>query len=118
MKKPAVGIEAASAESLVGLLAGRLNRHVLWDFLFVFAPPLFAFGYVAIIVNHLALISRETLILAVGSALGITLLLGILRYRLKSPPVPTTARLIDERVEGKDRFVTLATIDPSLYPSV
>jgi len=117
MKKPAVGIEAASAESLVGLLAGRLNRHVLWDFLFVFAPPLFAFGYVAIIVNHLALISRETLILAVGSALGITLLLGILRYRLKSPPVPTTARLIDERVEGKDRFVTLATIDPSLYSS-
>lgn len=109
--------ETVAPEELPGRLAGRLHRHVLWDFLFVVVPPLLAFSYFVFVLNYLALISREALFVIAAVILGITSFLGFLRYRLKSPPVLWTARLIDERVEGKDRFVTLATIDPSSYSS-
>lgn len=104
-------------ERVVDRLLNHLKRHALWDSLLIFFPPLVVFSYLNIFLYSSAWINQETLIFASGTVLGITLLLGILRHRSMAPSVRLAARLIDARVEGKDRFITLATMDPSFCPS-
>ena len=104
-------------EKLVDHLLSLLKRHVLWDSLLELFPPLLVFFYLAIFLYDPAWTTPGTLILAGAMVLGVALLIGILRHRPAALSVCFAARLIDERVEGKDRFVTLATLDPSFRPS-
>ena len=104
-------------EKLVDRLRSHLKRHALWDSLLIFFPPILVFSYLMVFLYRSRLIAQETVIFASATALGIALLMGISRHHSMAHLVRLAARLIDDRVEGKDRFVTLATIDPSFYPS-
>ncbi|MFQ5904519.1 MAG: hypothetical protein ACE5JO_12610, partial [Candidatus Binatia bacterium] len=98
-------------------LLNHLKRHALWDSLLKFFPPLLVFSYLAIFLYDPAWMTPEALILAGGALLGVGLIIEILRHRPKAPSVRFAARLVDDRVEGEDRFVTLATLDSSFHPS-
>lgn len=102
-------------EGLVDHLVRRLRRHDLWDSLSVFFPPLIAFFYLEIFFFTRDFIGVETLIFSLAGGLGVALAL-LFRRGWTAPSKRFAARLIDERVGGKDRFVTLATINPLLCP--
>lgn len=106
-----------SPERLVGRLVSHLKRHALWDSLLLCIPPFLVFSLLAIFLDQSAWSARGPLILAGAAVLGMALLLGLWRFRAAAPSVRVAARLIDERVEGKDRFITLATVDPSVCPA-
>ncbi|MBI2351922.1 MAG: hypothetical protein HYV00_10700 [Deltaproteobacteria bacterium] len=103
-------------ETFVVRLASHLKRHALWDALLWFFPPLLVFSSIVIFLYHSAWVGRETLIVAGAPFVGLALLMGFLRFRAVAHSRRAAAHLIDERVEGKDRFITLATIQPSLCP--
>ncbi len=103
-------------ETLVVRLASHLKRHALWDALLWFFPPLLVFSSIAVFLYHSAWVGRETLVAAGAPFVGLALLAGFLRFRAVAPSRRAAAHLIDERVGGKDRFITLATIQPSLCP--
>ncbi len=103
-------------EKLVDRLLVRLKRHALRDSLFSYFPPLIVFTYIVGVLYLFALITLQTLIIAGAAVLVVALLITILRPRPNALSLPLAARMVDRRVEGKDRFVTLATIDPSMHP--
>jgi len=103
-------------EKLVDRLLVRLKRHALRDSLFSYFPPLIVFSYIAGFLYSFALITLQTLIIVAAAVLVVALLITILRPRPNALSLPLAARMVDRRVEGKDRFVTLATIDPSMHP--
>lgn len=114
----------SSSEKELGLpeialdqLLGRLRRHALWDLLLVFFPPLLPLFYLTLYLYQSPPVPRDALIFASAAILAAVLLKGLWRHRATAPSVLLAARRIDDKVEGKDRFVTLATIDPALYPS-
>jgi hypothetical protein len=103
-----------SPEKLVDRLARRLRRHGLWDLLVISVPPLLALSYGAIFLFYSGLISLDVLLFS--EAAGFGLALAVILRRVETVPARLAARLIDDKVAGKDRFVTLATIDSSLSP--
>lgn len=108
---------SGSPERLVGRLISHLKRHRLWDSLLLFIPPFLVFSSLAIFLYSSAWVAWGSLIFVSAAVLGMALLLCLWRFRAAAPSLRTAARLIDERVEGKERFVTLATVDPSVCPS-
>ena len=116
MGQYSAGEQPGLPETLVVRLASHLKRHALWDALLLFFPPLLVFSSIVIFLYYSAWVGRETLIAAGAAFVGPALLMGFLRFRAVAPSRRTAAHLIDERVEGKDRFITLATIQPSLCP--
>lgn len=116
MRRPAVGEAQASPERLVTGLVSHLRRHLLWDSLLLSFPPLSAFFSIWALVDRSGFSGERTLIFAVAVVLASTVGIGILRLRAALPSLRTAARLVDEKVEGKERFVTLATLNRSLYP--
>jgi len=117
MEKSSVQTAPGSPERLVGHLVSHLERHRLWDSLLLCIPPFLVFSSLMIFLYHSAWVARGSLIFVSAAVLGMALLLGLWRCRAAAPSVRIAARLIDERVEGKERFVTLATVDPSVCPS-
>jgi hypothetical protein len=109
--------ERGFPDKLVARLVSRLKRHLLWDSLLIFFPPLLVLFYAGAFLYRAALIPQEALILAAAIGVGVAWLMGTLRYRPMAPTARFAARLIDDRVQGKDRFVTLATIDPPAFAS-
>ena len=103
-------------ETLVVRLASHLKRHALWDVLLLLFPPLLVFSSIVIFLYHSDWVGRETLIAATAPFVGLALLTGFLRFRAVAPSPRSAAHLIDERVGGKDRFITLATIQASVCP--
>lgn len=103
-------------EKLVARLARLLKRHALWDALLLLFPPLVVFFSFVIFLYRSAWVAREPLLLASATLAGLALLIGLSRLRAVAPPVRVAARLLDERVGGKDRFITLATIQPAVCP--
>src|SRR5215467_4396754 len=103
-------------EQRVGRLAARLRNHRLWDSLLIFLPPLLVATYLAIVLYNFAWIAPLTFYLLSGAMLGVGLLAVVVRTRRLIPSVPLAARLVDEKAEAKDRFLTLATIDVALWP--
>ena len=103
-------------EQRVGRLAARLRNHRLWDSLLIFLPPLLVATYLAIVLYNFAWIAPLTFYLLSGAMLGVGLLAVVVRTRRLIPSVPLAARLVDEKAEAKDRFLTLATIDVTLWP--
>lgn len=117
MRRPALENGPATPERLMEYLVSHLKKQALWDSLLIFFFPFLVLFYLTIFLYRSAWITQETLIFAGATVFGVALLLGILRHRQMAPSLRFAARLIDERVEGKDRFVTLATIDLSLCPA-
>jgi len=104
-------------ERLVHDLHRRLRRQGLWDSLLKFSPPLLAFSYIVFTFFMAGWIAVEVTVFMLAASLGI--ILGLfLHFGWINLSAASVARFIDDRVDGKDRFVTLTTIDPRLYPSL
>lgn len=104
---------------LVKDVAERLRRHALWDSLAVIFPPVLALIYGAVTLYRAAMVNDSAFFFAVVIAAGGGLLGVVLRFRSRIPSLPSAARLIDQKSGAKDRFLTLATIDPAGYlPSI
>jgi len=103
-------------ERLVYDLHRRLRRHGLWDGLLKFSPPLFAISYLVFAFFMAGWIAGEVTVFTLAASLGVLLGL-VLHFGWINLSAASVARLIDDRVDGKDRFVTLTTIDSNLYPS-
>jgi len=104
-------------EGLVRRLVAQLRHQALWDSLSYFSPPLLVFIYIAGYLFHGAWVGSLTFFLATLISIGIGLLAVTLRYRPLVPSASKASRLIDERAGAKDRFLTLATIDPARGPA-
>jgi hypothetical protein len=98
-------------EILLRRVVAQLGRHALWDASLVFVPPLAALIYILAYLNRVAWVGSSTLILLAGVAAGLGALAVLLRYRPLIPSLSGAARLVDQRSEAMDRFLTLATID-------
>ena len=111
--------EREPPEKLVARLLGRLQRHALWDSALLFFPPLSAFSLLFVLLYRAALMEPGTLAFAGFALLAISFLALGLRLRGRTPRAPHAARLIDDRAEAQDRFLTLVTLDPSFpFPLV
>ena len=106
-----------SPERLVSRLVAQLSHQVLWDSLLCFSPPLLVFIYMAGYLYHGAWVGPLAALLVTLVAIGIGILVVTLRYRPLVPSVAKASRLVDEHAGAKDRFLTLATIDPSRWPA-
>jgi hypothetical protein len=104
-------------EKAVDVVSGRLKRHRLWDFALVLLPPLAAFFYLPFFLHSLGVIEWQTALLLTAGVFALGLLALIGAQARRGLPARWVARLIDARVAGKDRFLTLATIDPARYPA-
>lgn len=111
------GKDSGLPERAVGLLLSRLKAHKLWDALLISLPPLAALAYLATFLQPSDPAPERGLAALAMVVVGLFLALAFWRLRPQSPSAPHAARLIDQRVEGKERFVTLATLEPSLGPS-
>src|ERR1051325_7090181 len=102
-------------DSIRGLMA-RLRSQALYDALLACTPPLLLLLYASGALHRLRLISPPLLIVLIGIAVIFLALAGFLIYRPKIPSAPAVARLLDEKADANDRFMTLATIDPQSSP--
>jgi len=103
-------------EILVNDLCRRLQRHGLWDCLLKYSPPLLAFSYLVFSFFTSGWIAVEVMVFSLAAGIGF--ILGLTCHSgWATASAASVARLIDERVDGRDRFVTLTTINPTLYPS-
>lgn len=100
-------------ENLIQRLVAQLSRHALWDALLIFVPPVLVLVSVAAYLTHAAWVSELTLIVVIALASGVGALAVVLRYRPMIPSLSKAARLVDQRAGAMDRFLTLATIEPS-----
>lgn len=116
MGKSSAGEKGGLPEKLAEYLVGRLRRHVLWDSLLLLFPPLLVFCLLMVFLYQSAWLARGAVIFAGAAVMGAALLVGYFRLYLAIPSLRAAAHLIDERVGGKDRFITLATIQPSAFP--
>jgi len=116
MSRPNHGSEGG-AENLVARLAARLRSQVLWDSLLIVMPPLLAALFIAYSLQRVAWLSPRGFLLSVIFLASLGLLAVILRYRPLIPSVPVAAQLIDQQVESKDRFLTLATLGAAAQPA-
>ncbi len=106
-----------SPEQRIGKLVARLRNHALWDSLLIFSPPLLVAIYLAVYLYRGAWIAPMTFLVMSGAVIGLGLIAVVLRTRPLIPSVRSAARLVDEKSEAKDRFLTLATIDGALWPA-
>ena len=114
MEKSGLKKETETPERLVRRLAFRLQRHKLWDFFLVLFPPLLASVYLILFLSFRRFLSWEGLLVAGAAILATALAVWLVaRRRWNDFSPPFAARLIDRRVAGQDRFITLATLPPS-----
>jgi hypothetical protein len=106
-----------SPEQRVGRLAAQLRNHQLWDSLLISSPPLLVAIYLAVYLYRVAWIAPMMFLLLSGAVIGLSLLAVMVRTHRLIPSVRSAARLVDEKTEAKDRFLTLATIDVTLWPA-
>ena len=106
-----------SPEQRVGRLAAQLRNHELWDSLLICSPPLLVGIYLGMYLYRAAWIAPITFLLLSGAVIGLSLLAVVVHTRRLRPSVRSAARLVDEKTEAKDRFLTLATIDVALWPA-
>ena len=114
MGKSSIEEDAGLPEKLVGRLVSHLKRHLLWDSLLLSFPLFLAFFFLETFLYRSGAVGL--LLSASAALLGSALLFGLLRLRAATPSARIAARMIDEKVGGKERFVTLATVHPSVCP--
>jgi hypothetical protein len=105
-------------ENLVFRLVAQLSHHALWDSLLIFLPPVLALIYGAVVLSHAAWISDLASFLVIAVAVGLGVLVVLVRYRPLIPSVSSAAQLVDQRSGANDRFLTLATIEPTHAPAL
>src|SRR5688572_15670997 len=105
--------EYGSPEDFVHRLVRHLRNHVVWDSLLTFSPPVLALLYLLALLYREAWIAALPLLLLVLAVIVIGLLAFIFQFRPGVPSMPAAARLVDDKAEAKDRFVTLATVELS-----
>lgn len=105
--------ELGSPERLAGRVAGRLRRHLWWDSLLVLFPPLFAVASLGFLPYGAAWEPSGALMGIAAVLAASAFAIGLWRARGAAASVGQAARLIDQKVAGQERFVTLATMDPS-----
>jgi hypothetical protein len=99
-------------------LARRLNRHRLWNCLLAVFPPLLLVAYAVVVLFFLNWVSVGVLVFSAAAIVGVGLA-AVLHFETTLPTNEKLGQLIDERVDGKEHFRTLATIDPArARPSV
>jgi hypothetical protein len=103
----------ASPETLVARLLKHLRSQRIWDALLNFVPPATAAIYLLVQLYRAAWLPQSAFvvltILVIGSgALGVALSSG-----RRFPSVRLAARLADDKAAAEDRFLTLATVEPS-----
>jgi hypothetical protein len=106
----------AQPEKIVDGVRDRLATHALWQAVLFFLPPLLAFYYVIFFLHRFGWLDADEVLLAGAAFLVVASILAVGRFRSLAPSRQFAARLIDYRAEGKDRFVTLATIDSLASP--
>ena len=107
-----------SPERRVGRLVAQLRNHALWDSLLIFSPPLLVAIGLAFYLYQAAWIAATTFLILGGAAIGMGLLTVSVRTRPLIPSAASIARLLDDKTEAKDRFLTLATIDTAGRPAM
>lgn len=105
--------EQGSPENLVARIEQRLRDHVLWDSLLIYSPALLAVLYLIADLYRASWIPPIAVLLLASAVIVIGLVAVILRFRPRVPPLPVVARLVDDKAEAKDRFMTLTTVDSS-----
>jgi hypothetical protein len=105
--------EYGSPEDFVHRLVRHLRNHVVWDALLTFSPPVLALLYLLAVVYRGAWIPALPLLLLALAVIVTGLLAVILRIRPRVLSMPAAARLVDDKAEAKDRFITLATVELS-----
>jgi hypothetical protein len=105
-----------SPEQRIGRLVARLRHHALWDSLLIFSPPLLVAIYFVAYGYRAGWIAPVTLLWIGAAIVGVGLFAVVARYRALIPSIGSAARLVDERTDAKDRFLTLATIEESPQP--
>ena len=107
----------AAPEQLVNRLVARLRKQALCDSLLIFSPPLLVAVYLALYLYRSALIAPLTFLALSAIVIGVGVFAVVVRTRPLIPSLGSAARLVDERAGAKDRFLTLATIDRTLWPA-
>jgi hypothetical protein len=102
-----------SPEKLISGLVARLRKHAFWDSLLLCLPPLLALTYVGNYLYRAAFISEISFAFLSVVAVGIFLAAASILHRPLVPSGRSAAGLLDARADTKDRFVTLATVDPA-----
>lgn len=102
----------AQPEKIIDGVRDRLATHALWQAVLFFMPPLLAFYYVIFFLHRFGWLDADEVMLAGAALLIVASLLAVGRSRSLTPSHRWVARLLDDRADGEDRFVTLATIDP------
>jgi hypothetical protein len=103
----------APPEALIQRLVRRLRQQRIRDGLLLFLPPAAAFVYLVYHLYRASWISPESFMLLIMGVIWSGLLLVALRYRPAASSLRSAARLADEKAAAEDRFLTLATIEPS-----
>jgi len=104
-------------EHRLGRLVARLRRHAFWDALLIFSPPLWAALYLTVYFQKVAWIAPMASLWISAAVVGVGVLAVAIHVRSLIPSVGSVARMMDEKTKAMDRFLTLATIDVSLWPS-
>ncbi len=108
--------ELGSPEGLAGRVAGRLKRHLWWDSLLVLFPPLVAVTFLGALPYGAAWRPAIAWMGIAAVLAASAFAIGLWRARGEDASVRQAARLIDQKVAGQERFVTLATMSPSACP--
>jgi hypothetical protein len=104
--------EHGSPEDFVGRLARHLRNQVVWDSLLTFSPPILAVLYLIPVLSRASWIPAIPL-LWLASAVIVIGLLAVFRFLPRGASMPAAARLVDDKAEAKDRFITLTTVESS-----
>jgi hypothetical protein len=107
---------ASQPEKIIGVVRHRLALHALWQAVLFFLPPLLAFYYMIFFLHRFDWLASDAVLVAGASLLVVASVSVVARFRSLAPSERVVARLIDDKAEGKDRFVTLATIEPMASP--
>jgi hypothetical protein len=105
--------DCGSPEDFVHRLVRHLRNHVVWDCLLTFSPPVLALIYLLAVLYRGSWIPALLLLMLASTTIVIGSLAVIFRFRPRVPSVPAAARLVDDKAEAQDRFITLATVESS-----
>ena len=101
----------AAPDELIDSLRRRLAAQALWRSALFFIPPLLAVWYIVFFLYRFAWLGPDA-VMATGAAVLIAAAaLTAARFYRRAPSRLAAARLADEKSNGEERFVTLATID-------
>lgn len=101
-------------EIFVDRLRDRLAIHALWEAVLIFLPLLLAGGYIVFFLYRFARVGADTVLITDAVLLVAAGAAAAALSRRRAPSRRLAARLIDDKADGQDRFMTLATIDPAV----